>query len=156
MAPSWNCYLSYYKVQDYILMKTCAILASDALVSIPVTLQCCVKTRGQVQIHMPCPDTWQELQIYSIKHLVIACLKGRKSSCGQKFASLLAGFGSSNPQPWQDVHSVPGKWRCARSFSLWPKSVPEDCHGKKSKCFNQIQITHYQLTSPLCQFLSVK
>lgn len=42
--------------------------------SVPTSLRCDVKPRGWVQTHMPCPDTWQELQIYFIKHLLKACL----------------------------------------------------------------------------------
>lgn len=130
-------------------MKTCAISANDVLISIPATLRCCVKTRGQVQTHMPCPDARQQLQIYFKKHLVKDCLKG-KSSCRRKSASLLAGLCSSNPRPWQDMHSVPGKWPCTLPHSPSdPSQFQNILLQEKFKCFNQIQKTHHQLTSPI-------
>lgn len=126
-AQSWNCCLSYYEGQDDILMKTCAISASDALISAPATLRCGVKTRGQVQTHMPCPDTWQELQIYFIKHLAKACLKER---LGQKSALLLAEFLQVLTTAEGALGAKQMAWHIV-SFSLWPESVTEYFPGTK-------------------------
>lgn len=75
--------------------------------SVPDTLRCGVKTRGWVQTHIPRPDTWQELQIYFIKHVLKACLN-HTSSLVKTLPSYW--LSSSKSWPWQKEPMVPNKW----------------------------------------------